>query len=1477
MEKMTRSVRLLSLLCFFLLIHHFAKAQVQKAEFFWNEDPGEGNGILMEAVDGSFDQSVEALIKNEASVPSQDGVHQLNIRVYDKSLEQWGPVLTTIVVAGNTSAPILKYEREEFETYAGIPVDISLDKLAYEDKDSPKGSIFVILSEGDNYTFDGTVVTPDYAFEGIINVPVKLSDGLNESNTHIVPVKVNPKPSTVVRAEYYWGEDPGEGNGTAIEAKDGSYDSFVEMLSAKEVDMPSAGVHQFSIRVQNEMLEWGPALTTIIVTGNTSKPLLKYERKEYITYAGDAVEILLSDLAVEDKDSDISSLRVILEEGNEYTIDGTSVTPNYTVEGTIIVPVKVTDGSNVSNTLNVPIIVKKRPSTVVSAEYFWNNDPGEGNGIPFAAKDGNFDSFSEMLQAKDVELPFESGIHQFNIRVRNEMLEWGPVLTTIVVLGDVENHGDGVPVITGLSNPLVIEQNATLDLALNNFVVTDSDSDFPADFTLTIMDGDNYTLQDNAITPDADFNGTLTVRARVNDGTNDSNIYPFSIIVNEAINQAPIITGLANDLSTNENTALTIELSDLTVTDADSDYPTDFTLTVLDGDNYTVEGTTITPAQDYVGELKVNVKVNDGISDSEEFEATVTVIDIVEEDEIPVITGLANDLSTNENTALTIELSDLTVTDADSDYPTDFTLTVLDGDNYTVEGTTITPAQDYVGELTVNVKVNDGISDSEEFEATVTVIDIVEEDEIPVITGLANDLSTNENTALTIELSDLTVTDADSDYPTDFTLTVIDGDNYTVNGTTITPAQDYVGELKVNVKVNDGISDSEAFEATVTVIDIVEEDEVPVITGLENDLSTNENTALTIDLSDLTVTDADSDYPTDFTLTVLDGDNYTVEGTTITPAQDYVGELIVNVKVNDGISDSEVFEAMVTVIDIVEEDEIPVITGLANDLSTNENTALTIELSDLIVTDADSNYPTDFTLTVIDGDNYTVNGTTITPDQDFVGELTVNVKVNDGISDSEVFEATVTVIDIVEEDEIPVITGLVNDLSTNENTALTIELSDLTVTDADSNYPTDFTLVVIDGDNYTVNGTTITPSQDFIGTLTVSLKVNDGVSDSEVFEATVTVIDVIEPDELPLILAFKDDYVLGTAERLTLNIDDLIIKNEGNVDLSQWQLVVEEGQNYSKIDNTIFLNDGFEGTVISVNMHLTNGSLTSESAALAIGVVLHQLEIDKAKDSYAVEEDMPFALTLDLLEVQNAELYSNISIEILEGENYQILDGGIIMPSTDFNGELDIPIRLVSNESESPIYDFPLLVVPVNDKPVIVSADTLEMQQNKTLQITLEDLEIYDVDSQPEKFFIKVLEGANYTFDGNEIVPFENYLGELSVAIQVSDGESVSEIRFVKVNVKEGEIVEPTSIEEVIYNMKIYPNPTTEKLYVDFEGAANMKFDIYVFDVSGKLLIHKMDSNLSNGIEVSSLPDGVYSLRILADKTEIYNFKFVKN
>jgi hypothetical protein len=188
----------------------------------------------------------------------------------------------------------------------------------------------------------------------------------------------------------------------------------------------------------------------------------------------------------------------------------------------------------------------------------------------------------------------------------------------------------------------------------------------------------------------------------------------------------------------------------------------------------------------------------------------------------PVIISQITSFNLNEDTSFDLVLDDLEIVD-DND-PSDWTLNILPGPDYSVDGNTITPAQDFNGELHVTVTVSDDIQDSEEF----TVIAYFNPvNDAPVING-GGPLNTNEDIGLEIKISDLDYYEPDNTIE-ELTLYVLIGTNYTVNGHTVQPATNFNGTLQVGVRLRD----LSLFSNTYTIIvHVTAVNDPPVITSV---------------------------------------------------------------------------------------------------------------------------------------------------------------------------------------------------------------------------------------------------------------------------------------------------------------------------------------------------------------------------------------------------------------------------------------------------------------------------------------------------------------------------------------------------------------------------------------------------------------------------------------------------------------------
>jgi len=788
-------------------------------------------------------------------------------------------------------------------------------------------------------------------------------------------------------------------------------------------------------------------------------------------------------------------------------------------------------------------------------------------------------------------------------------------------------------------------------------------------------------------------------------------------------NAVPVVTG-QSAVATNEDTSVTITLSDLTVTDSDNTFPADFTLTVSSGANYSLSGATITPSANFSGTLTVPVIVNDGTSDSASYNFSVTVNSVNDK---PVISAQAT-LSVNEDNDLVLSTSNLTIVDPDD---SSFTLTVNSGANYSVSGTTVSPSLNYNGTLTVPVTINDGDIDSDSYNLTVTVNAV---NDSPSIT-LTPSVNFDEDTSHTFSINDFTVSDVDS---SSFTLSLQAGSNYSVSGTTITPSANYFGTLSVDVSVSDGNSSSAVETLSVAVNSL---NDKPVISG-QSVLAINEDNNIALGVAQLTITDPDDST---FTLTVNGGSDYTVSGSTVTPAADFEGTLTVPVTVNDGEVDSDSYNVSITVN---AQNDIPVVTALPT-VSFDEDTSHTLSVNDFTVVDVDSN---SFTLNVQGGSYYSVSGQTITPDANYSGSLSVDITVSDGADSSIIHTLPVTVNEVNDK---PVISNQ-SSLALDEDSNIVLNVAQLTIADPDDS---SFTLTVNSGSNYTVAGSTITPTADFEGSLTVPVTVNDGEVDSDSYNLSIT---VNAQNDIPVITGLPTVNFDEDSSH-TFDMNDFTIVD---VDSSSFTLHVQGGSNYTMSGQTITPDAHYSGLLL-VDITISDGTDTSIAHTLSVTVnEINDKPVITGHSSPSMAEDSSLELTPASLTIIDPDDSSHTLI-VNNGTNYTV-SGATITPALNFSGVITVPVQVNDGETSSDSYNLTVLVNTQNDAPVITSLPTISFDEDTTRTLNINEFVITDSDSST--FTLNVAGGTNYSVVGTSIIPDTNYFGVLNVDVSVSDG-----------------------------------------------------------------------------------------------------------
>lgn len=348
----------------------------------------------------------------------------------------------------------------------------------------------------------------------------------------------------------------------------------------------------------------------------------------------------------------------------------------------------------------------------------------------------------------------------------------------------------------------------------------------------------------------------------------------------------------------------------------------------------------------------------------------------------------------------------------------------------------------------------------------------------------------------------------------------------------------------------------------------------------------------------------------------------------------------------------------------------------------------------------------------------------------------------------------------------PIITGTTRTLSTLEDTPITLALGDLAVTDPDSNYPADFTLIVENSANYSVAGAVVTPAANFSGNLLVPVRVNDGNTDSATFTATVAVTPV---NDAPAITA-QANLQTNEDTALTLSVADFTVTDP---DSSAFTVTVGSGPNYTVSGLVLTPAPDFFGT-LSVPVTPNDGAVDGAPyvATITVTPVNDPPVITAAPGPLNTNEDVPVTVPIAGFTVTDPDdsFPADFTVEVAPGMGFTAV-GAVVTPDLNTTGTLTLSVAINDGEATSNALPVTVNVAPVNDPPIIVGPAQLSFDEDDTLPLSAADFMIQDPDSPASSFAVRVEAGTNYTVLGGDTVrPALDFFGTLMVAVVPSDG-----------------------------------------------------------------------------------------------------------
>lgn len=649
------------------------------------------------------------------------------------------------------------------------------------------------------------------------------------------------------------------------------------------------------------------------------------------------------------------------------------------------------------------------------------------------------------------------------------------------------------------------ENDIRFGVGSSNFILH-GDDPLTNDIDEGMNEGEYFTLElwdasRNAILIQIDSSGNKIKH----NGWSNTNFIPIagfndpSKIFNFYYNVDPIIEEcLVTKLS--EDTTYQFGIKDLKFSDNDDILDEKLQLIISPGDNYTVNGTILQPEKNYNGQIKVPFKINDGISESAEF---IAQIEIEPVDDSPEVKTPISDFNILEDSPSTLIDISKTFTDVDSE-DSNISIKVVEispEGKITSDISTDTLTLDYLkdqnGDVTITLEgTSNGLKAKTSFTTAIYSVN-----DPPTILNQDSSITVNEDSFLVVRSDYFSITDVDNTGP--FSIIIQPGENYTFASDTLFPNYNYVGELNVNIKPDDrskSKSLGSTFSAKITVLDTNDPPEL-------SQVAINPSIADENDTLKLSYAISDPEGSVDTTVTISWYKNKTLVPTLsdlrkVNPDRLFCDDSwYATIIASDGeLSTDPVFSNSVTICKentppvwnddppislIITEDSDSTLFDMTNFISDEEQA-----LSQIILKSDSIDTKGYISASFVNG-NYlklsTLKENYFTPNDSII---LISMWADDGYEgvDSTSLNITITALN-----DAPIITEI-PEPSIGKDSIYVFVIDSVDYYDPEND---SCSLIIDQGNYFSIYGDTIQPSSDFSGTLNIPFSINDGKLSTE--------------------------------------------------------------------------------------------------------------------------------------------------------------------------------------------------------------------------------------------------------------------------------------------------------------------------------------------------------------------------------------------
>ena len=383
----------LLLWCCFAVGFSFGQTDIASVEYFFDTDPGIGNGNSI-----NINPNLEFLNQtlSISTIGLSVGTHRLFVRVVNVdgtvSLVE-NKTFRVAHISDNNASDIIEAEyffNQDPGIGTGTAIDVVDGAIVNETLSIPISS----LSVGTHRLF---VRTKNSANEY----------SLYDHKTFRVAHIPDNNTSDIIEAEYFFNQDPGIGMGTAIDVVDGA---IVNETLSIPISSLSVGTHRLFVRTKNSANEYSlydhKTFRVAHIPDNNTSDIIEAEyffNQDPGIGMGTAIDVVDGAIVNETLSMPISSLSV----------------------GTHRLFVRAKNSANEYSlydhkTFRVAHIPDNNTFDIVAAEYFIDVDPGIGNGNTLGVSGDSIDSVVMAVTPGSIT----QGDHFLYIRVQNSQGDW---------------------------------------------------------------------------------------------------------------------------------------------------------------------------------------------------------------------------------------------------------------------------------------------------------------------------------------------------------------------------------------------------------------------------------------------------------------------------------------------------------------------------------------------------------------------------------------------------------------------------------------------------------------------------------------------------------------------------------------------------------------------------------------------------------------------------------------------------------------------------------------------------------------------------------------------------------------------------------------------------------------------------------------------------------------------------------------------